>query len=267
MPDRPTVLLEINSADSIESDLEIHKHVDRQFVEQQAIVTQAAHALSASTDFYYTPRVLGYSVVDQVLCLEYLNDLIPLRDLLEEDRTAFWVLSLVARSLAFIHANLQIPAARRVPVPPGWMMGEQKPVPIHGDFNLINVSWQTTSDRLIILDWSPAPSLDFVATVGPRELDIALFLRSLFLQQNHLCRAIRRYSALRDAFLNEYQSSSPVGIDWGRLNRMICRLNRTLLLKQLRRGMVRSAAQSLIGQFRFERDRLQSNSFHPEDRS
>src|SRR5690606_15348832 len=99
-------------------DTEIRKSVDRRFIEQQAIVTQAAHELSTLTDLFYTPQVLGYNIADQTLCLERLNNLIPLRDLLEEARSAFWVLGMVARSMAFIHSNLHIFAEQRVSVPP-----------------------------------------------------------------------------------------------------------------------------------------------------
>ena len=265
MPDNPTLLCEMKSAAPIQPEAEIRKRVDRRFVLQEAIVTRAAHELSLSTDLYYTPRVIGYSIADQLLCLERLADLVPLRDLLADDRVLYWVLSRVARALAFLHARLQIPADQRVPVPAGWMMGETHPVTLHGDFNLINITWQSSSNRLVILDWSSAPALGFIATVGPRELDIAHFLRCLLLQQTAVGKAMYRYAALRDIFLKEYQTSSPVPIHHKRLARIICRLNRAILFKQFRQGKVRSLAHSILGQCRFERDRLRPPSFIPQD--
>jgi hypothetical protein len=265
MPDNPTLLLEMKSADPILPEAEICKQVNRRFLLQQAIVTQAAHELSLSTDYYYTPRVLGYSIPDQILRLERLQGLVPLRERLADDRVLYWVLSRVARAMAFIHTHLQIPANQRVPVSAGWMMGEMYPVTVHGDFNLINITWQSSSDRLVVLDWSSAPALGFVANEGPRELDIAHFLRCLLLQQIPFGKAMGRYTALRDFFLKEYQTSSPVPIHHKRLARMMCRLNRTILFNQFRQGMVRSLAHSLIGQCRFERDRLRPPSSISQD--
>ncbi len=265
MPDNPTLLLEMKSADPTLPEAEIRKRVNRQFLLQQAIVTQAAHELSLSTDYYYTPRVLGYSIPDQILRLERLPGLVPLRERLADERVLYWVLSRVARTMAFIHTHLHIPADQRVPVPAGWMMGEAHPVSLHGDFNLINIAWQSSCERLVVLDWSSAPALGFVANEGPRELDIAHFLRCLLVQQIPFGKAMRRYTALRAFFMKEYQISSPVPIHHKRLVRMMCRLNRTILFKQFRRGMIRSLAHSLIGQFRFERDRLRPPSSISQD--
>jgi hypothetical protein len=89
----------------------------------------------------------------------------------------------------------------------------REPVPLHGDFGMRNVFCLPDSDRIAIIDWSNAGWIEFDADLGPAEIDVAVFLMSLFQRRVFGPWPISRRHDVACHFLTAYSSASPHGLD------------------------------------------------------
>lgn len=230
----------------------IVKNVNPKNAILEAALTKAAHLLSQGCDFFYSPRILDCDLRNGILKLERIEGIISLADyLIHSDGKD--IIRKVARTLAFVHSRLEIPEELKRSVPQDWSGPDNDFVTLHGDFNLINVCCHVTSGRIVILDWSTGPALNFVATTGPRQLDIAHFIRSLLLQQRQVYRAFRLFYARTDDFLQAYQEELGQAINLHILGDILEKLNLAILYKQWRRKMVVSMTHTIIGHIIFRR--------------
>ena len=230
----------------------IVKKVDPQNAILEAELTKAAHHLSQTCDFFYSPRILDCDPRNGILKLERIEGIISLADyLIHSDGTD--IIRKVARTLAFVHSRLEMPEQLKRLVPQHWSGPHNDYVTLHGDFNMINVCCHETSGKIIILDWSTGPALNFVATTGPRQLDIAHFIRSLLLQQRQVYRAFWLFRTRTENFLQAYQEELGRAINLNVLGDILKKLNLTILHKQWRRKMVVSMTYTIIGHIFFHR--------------
>ena len=229
----------------------IIKKVDPKHVAMEAEVTQAAHRLSQTCNLFYSPRVLDFDRQNGILKLERLEGIVPLKECLGQSDDGVRLIRKVGKALAFVHSRLDIPRDAARLVPRNWRGPKDDSVTIHGDFNMVNVCYKKDSDSVTILDWATAPALPFVGTVGPRQLDLAHFVRSLLLQQKKFFRAMWFFSRRVDVFLNAYLGELGKPIDLNLLGDFLSRLNLAILRKQWRRKMVLSLAQTLVGHIIF----------------
>lgn len=224
----------------------------------EAELTKAAHQLSQTCNFFYSPRILDYDPREGHLKLERIDGIISLADYLRHS-DGIDIIRKVARTLAFVHSNLKIPQELRQMVPNNWSGPHKDNVTLHGDFNMINVCCHQNSGKIVILDWSTGPALNFVATTGPRQLDIAQFIRSLLLQQKHMYKAFWLFHTRTDNFLKAYQEQLGRAINLNILGEILERLNLAILHKQCRRKMIVSMAYTVIAHIIFHALKIKWN--------
>jgi hypothetical protein len=90
---------------------------------------------------------------------------------------------------------------------------ERNQVAFHGDFGMRNVFYLPESDRVAIIDWSNADWMGLDADLGPPEIDVAVFLMSLFRRRLFGPWPISRRHDLARHFLATYSAASPHGLD------------------------------------------------------
>lgn len=118
---------------------------------------------------------------------------------------------------ATVHAQLALEPEWCREVPPDLADASVRQVVLHGDLTASNVGW-TPDDRLVILDWSAAPSIPRPATVGPPQFDL-LWFSTFFFRTRPLGRlAGWRPEEWTGAFLDGYARAGG-DADAGRLLR------------------------------------------------
>jgi hypothetical protein len=119
-----------------------------------------------------------------------------------------------AAALAAIHEHMESPDGATTSSAGGMGTGPRRdPVPLHGDFGMRNVFCLPHSDRIAIIDWSNADWIGFDADLGPAEIDVAVFLMSLFQRRVFGWWPIARRHDVACHFLTTYSSASPYGLD------------------------------------------------------
>lgn len=213
----------------------------------QVKLMQMAHALSGQTHNFYVPKVLDYDEKTETMKLEYLPDIISLKQYFRQHKEIAQMLYRVGDSLACCHDGLKIPEKDRIEALMPWTGLKRDQVALHGDFNMINLCYSPDRDRLIILDWETSPALSFQCNWGSRYLDIAQFVRNLLLQQNSLGRSVLQFRKRVKIFLTAYQQASGLSLDMRRLNHRLYDYNTAVIKKQLAQFKCVSGIRSLVG--------------------
>lgn len=86
----------------------------------------------------------------------------------------------VGHALAHFQSHLVVPPEHEKLLPPPFAGRPDERVPVHGDLNGSNVGFDPDSDRLVILDWSAAPSLGSAGTMGSPYFDPLWFALFFF---------------------------------------------------------------------------------------
>ena len=208
---------------------------------------QAAHALSKETQNFYVPKVLDYDEKTRTVKLEYLPDLISLKQYFSQHKEIARMLYRVGDALASCHRGLQIPIQDRTEAWVPWIGLKRDQVVVHGDFNMINLCYSADRDRLVILDWETSPALPFQCNWGSRYLDIVQFIRNLLLQQHSLGKSVLQFRKRVKIFLTAYQQTSGICLDMRRLNHRLYDYNLTVIKKQLSQFKCISTLRSILG--------------------
>lgn len=108
------------------------------------------------------------------------------------------------RALAHFQRRLRPPAWDGPVMPPPFDGPAGARVAVHGDFNGSNVGWDTAGDRLVVLDWSPAPTLGVHGDLGSRWFDPLWFAIFFFRFRPFDLRVAWRPEAWAGAFLTAY---------------------------------------------------------------
>ena len=188
-----------------------------------------AFEIGRDSGLFYVPKVVGFDAETGVLEFERLDDLATLLELaVRKDQRLPGLLTKAGKALAVVHDRLVLPEEFKHELPPEWMAAPDENVFIHGDFACINVCCRGSSDELVILDWSAAPSVGRTPTFGNRYFDILLFISSLFHGAPY--RDVLKWDAkgMADTFLRGYGQAAPKvklsGIR--KYSSKICRLQR-----------------------------------------
>lgn len=137
-----------------------------------------------------------------------------------------------AAALAAIHDQMVSSEPARTH-PGGMGVGSSRaPVPLHGDFALPNVLYLSATGQLVIIDWSDSDWTGVDADLGAPEIDVAVFLMSLFHRRAFgPWRAADRREVARQ-FLATYAATARQGLDLDALRDIVAavtpRLNRFL---------------------------------------
>ena len=213
----------------------------------QAALHRAAHTLSLTSGLFEVPRIVAEDPQAGTMTMEYLPDLLSLKDRLGQGLDTAALLSRIGCSLGVLHRRLTLPPEQSVAAPQPWLGEASERVCVHGDFNMTNLCYDPRRERLVILDWETSPALPFVCTQASRYLDIAQFVRSLLLQQRSLLIGGLLFIARVHYFLTGYEQGAGVRLDAARLKKYVRAYNRNVLKKQWSAGKYRSWLQSEAG--------------------
>jgi len=170
------------------------------------------------TGLFTVPRILAFDDARGEITFERLQ-LENVRGLLSKGQQGPELLEGIGRALAAIHGGMNIPDGAAVQRDAGTDTNRQ-PVPLHGDFGIRNVFWLPDARSLAIIDWSDADWTGFTGDLGPPEIDLAVFLISLFHRRIFGPLPLRRRHLLAQRFLAAYRESAPDGFDVAALRRI-----------------------------------------------
>jgi hypothetical protein len=186
----------------------------------EAAKTRQAQQIGENTGLFRAPRVLSFEPGARRLELERIDGICPLARAYKLAPDGRGLMVRIGRSVAAFHDMLRLPASLSLPLPEPWLVTAEGTVVLHGDLNAQNVQVALRDWSPVILDWSITPLFGVEGTIGPRELDIAWFVRSMFFvwskpglsRENPACQAA-------EVFLKSYFDStsySPQAEEFGR---------------------------------------------------
>lgn len=170
----------------------------------EAEKTRRAREIGEASGLFRVPRVLTFDPTAGRLELELLMTIRPLRRMLSDCADWKKLIACIGRSLAVIHDQLCLPAALAAPLSEAWQLAGAEKVVVHGDFGIANVQVDERDGHLVILDWSVAPWLVTRGTIGPREYDVAWFMRDLFFVRRRWGFFSKRAAQEGEIFLENY---------------------------------------------------------------
>ena len=109
------------------------------------------------------------------------------------------------------------------------------PVPLHGDFGLRNIFCLAGSERLVVIDWANADWIGIEADLGAPEVDLAVFLISLFHRRAFSPWPISWRHEGASHFLKTYASTSPRGVDIDTLKAIVAAITPSFNRRHRRR--------------------------------
>jgi len=188
---------------------------------RERLRTIAGGKVGERSGLFVVPRVLAFDDAAGNIVFERLQ-LTWLREALADSSKSMELAGRAATALAAIHGQMQPPPGATVSsARETAALRPRDPVPLHGDFGMRNVFYLADSDRLAIIDWSNAEWTGFEADLGPAEVDIAVFLMSLFQRRLFGPWPIARRHDVAYHFLATYAAASPRGVDLELLGRTV----------------------------------------------
>jgi tRNA A-37 threonylcarbamoyl transferase component Bud32 len=209
---------------------------------RERLRTEAGRAVAQRTGLFTVPEIVSFDDSRGAIVFERLH-LTGIRQVLSDPTRCMGLAERVARILAAIHGLMKPDqgATRTAPGEVGISPQRAAVVPLHGDFGVSNVLFLPASDRLVVIDWSNADWIGVKADLGAPEIDVAVFLRSLF-HRSLLDRTpgSRRHSVARQ-FLATYASASPCGLDLASLRGFVATTGPAFIqLTRQRKGVLRA---------------------------
>ena len=203
----------------------ILKKVDSRTAEIEVRATQAAYELGRTSGLFRVPQVVEYDKITGLIELERIKGYISLGQLLDKAIDTTATIYKVGAALACVHQHLKMPSEICLYIDDEWLTGSRDIVPMHGDFNTINVGCDEEDGEIVILDWASSPILSSISTIGPLYWDLATFLYSLLVHQANFMEAVRFFPCRRRAFLEGYVNNSQTTVDARVLKSMLLRIS------------------------------------------
>ncbi len=173
------------------------------------------------TGLFVVPEIITFDDERGEIAFERLP-LTGLHQVLADSNRSVEIAGRVAGVLAAIHGGMQW-SERDTRIHPGGMgiSPQRERVPLHGDFGLTNVLYLAASDRIAVIDWSNAEWIGVDADLGAPEIDVAVFMISLFHRRPFGPWPVARRHEVARHFLAMYGSASPHGLDIATLRAVV----------------------------------------------
>jgi hypothetical protein len=208
---------------------------------RERLRTLAGSRVGLATGLFVVPEIRSFDDEHGTIVFERLRTA-ALRPALADHLHGVELVGRVARALAAIHRDLQ--TERRKATASGGITAigaHRETVPLHGDFGILNVLLLPASDRIAIIDWANADWTGVDTDLGAPEIDLAVFLISLFHRRMFdSWHVSHRYEIARH-FLATYASASPHGLDIETLSAIVAAATpRFNQLTRRRKGRLRA---------------------------
>jgi Phosphotransferase enzyme family len=178
---------------------------------RERLRTEAGGRVGRATGLFVVPEIVAYDDARGEISFQKLQ-LMNARQALSQGIRGPELLEQTGRALAAIHGCLPVieggpmPSAADGPV-------ERRQVPLHGDFGMRNVFWVPDQGTIAIIDWANADWIGIDTDRGAPEIDLAVFLISLFHRRMFGPWPLTGRHQLARRFLAAYAGSAPHGLD------------------------------------------------------
>jgi Phosphotransferase enzyme family len=180
---------------------------------RERLRTGAARVVAQNSGLFHVPEIISFDDARGSIVFQRVPGTGLQQALLKDERSLELVTS-AAQALAAVHRTMEPPEAdAHLGTPRVSWADPGRSVPLHGDFGLTNVLCQPASSRIAIIDWSNASWIGYDGDLGPPELDLSVFLISLFHRRIFGPRPLARRHDVARHFLRTYASASPMGVD------------------------------------------------------
>jgi hypothetical protein len=201
---------------------------------RERLRTLAGQRVGEQTGLFVVPEIVSFDDSRGEIVFQRLG-VTALRQVISDPSRSRRLIGLSAEALAAIHTQMEpSDGATKICAGAPGFAPERNAVPLHGDFGLRNIFYLPGSDRIAIIDWANTDWLRLDADLGPPEIDIAIFLVSLFYRRLFGPWPVSRRPELARHFLTTYASASPYGLSLDTL-RAVAAATIPSLNRQLRR--------------------------------
>jgi hypothetical protein len=188
---------------------------------KERLRTLAGNRVGQETGLFLVPEIVSFDDARGEIVFERLQ-LTKLREILSDRDRGMEALGRAAQVLAAIHGRMQPgEGARRTVAGALGASSRRDVVPLHGDFVVFNILLVPASDRMVVIDWANADWIGIDADLGAPEIDIAVFLISLFHRRAFGPWPVAGRHEVARHFLTAYESASPCGLDLGCLRAIV----------------------------------------------
>lgn len=212
---------------------------------RERLRTLAGREVAQQTGLFVVPEIVSFDDSRGEIVFERLQ-LTELRRALSETGRSMELARMAAEALAAIHGRMEscdgVPQAQ----PGGTAIGQKRgSVPLHGDFGMRNVFYLSDSDRIAVIDWANADWIGVDTDLGVPEVDVAVFLISLFHRRVLGPYPISRRHEVARHFLASYAAASPQGLDIEALSAIVAATTPAFArLIRRRKGTLRALGSS-----------------------
>lgn len=180
---------------------------------RERLRTQAGREVGQQTGLFLVPEVVSYDDARGQIVFERLP-LTGIRQVLSDGSRSMELVGKAAEVLAAIHRQMELSDGLGPSERGGVRIGlERESVPLHGDFGMRNIFCTPESGRIVVIDWANADWIGIDADRGAPEIDIAVFLISLFHRRVFGPWPLSQRHERARHFLATYASGSPHGLD------------------------------------------------------
>jgi hypothetical protein len=183
---------------------------------KERLRTLAGGEIGRRTGLFVVPPIRSFDDARGEITFERL-EMTALQEELSSSGRSMELVGRAASALAAIHANLD---PQGTAVDHAEQVGARA-VALHGDFALRNVFYMPASDQIAIIDWSNADWIGISADVGPPEIDLAVFLISLFHRRVFTPFPVARRHELARHFVWSYATASGGRMDPATIRRIV----------------------------------------------
>ena len=179
---------------------------------RERLRTLAGRVVGEQTGLFVVPEIVAFDDARGETVFERL----PLTDLhgaLADPARSVEMAGRSAEVLAAIHGLMQRPGDARSHRGGMGIDPQRELVPLHGDFALTNILYLSASDQLAVIDWSNAEWTGVDADLGAPEIDVGVFLVSLFHRRLLGRQPVASRHRVARHFLARYASLGPHGLD------------------------------------------------------
>lgn len=187
------------------SERTVIKYQDVERTRVELMKTQLGAEIGRATALFRTPRIVSNDLTAGSITFERLHGFSNLQRALTTCPRPDRLVERVGQTLAAIHNQLSLPYEYVIPLPDFGVHLQTQPVFIHGDFSTGNIFYNAQRDELVVIDWSATDWLaDGTGTKGPRYVDLAILLQSLFMSRLFAVHSIPDPVPLGQIFLEVY---------------------------------------------------------------
>jgi hypothetical protein len=208
---------------------------------RERLRTLAGRKVGQETGLFVVPEIVSFDDARGEIVFERLH-LTKLREVLSDRGRGMEVLGRAAKVLAAIHGRMEPgEGARRTLAGAPGGSARRDLVPLHGDFVVFNILFLPASDRMVVIDWANADWIGVDADLGAPEIDIAVFLISLFHRRAFGPWPVAGRHEVARHFLTTYETASPYGLDIGCLRAIVAAITPSFIQQTRRaRGRLRA---------------------------